>query len=83
VGRKELKPVRFSPWVRVNEQIKEQLEARPLKPFSVQTNDGRSTEVPHPDHTIFGRFALVVEDAAGVVRILAYRNINGLTVPTG
>jgi len=66
----------------MNEQIKEQLEAKPFRRFSVQTNDGRSTDVPHPDHTILGRYALVVEDDAGVVRILAYRNISGLTVPT-
>jgi hypothetical protein len=67
----------------MNEQIKEQLENRPFRTFTVHTNDGRSVEVPHPDHAILGRFALVVEDDRGVVRILAYRNISGLTVPTG
>ena len=45
--------------------------------------DGRSIDVPHPDHVIVGKFAVTIEDDEGVVRILGYRNISGLTVPTG
>jgi hypothetical protein len=66
----------------MNEQIKAQIEARPFKRFFIDVNDGRSVEVPHLDHVIVGRFAVTVEDDAGIVRILAYRNISGLTVPT-
>jgi hypothetical protein len=64
----------------MNEQIKAQLEAAPFQPFSVQMNDGRSIDVPHPDHTIVGRFAFTIEDDDGIIRILAYRNMSGLTV---
>lgn len=66
----------------MNEQIKAQLEAKPYQPFSIETNDGRSVTVPHPDHIIVGKFAVTVEDDWGVVRILAYRNVSGLTVST-
>jgi len=66
----------------MNQQIKAQLETKPFRPFSIEINDGRSVNVPHPDHVLMGRFAVVVEDDAGVMRILAYRNISGLTVPT-
>jgi hypothetical protein len=68
---------------RMNEQIKAQLDAKPFKRFSIETNDGRSIEVPHPDHVIVGRFAVTIEDDDGIIRILAYRNISGLTIPTG
>jgi hypothetical protein len=63
----------------MNEQIKAQIEAKPFQNFSIAINDGRSIEVPHPDHVLMGRFAVVVEDDDGVMRILAYRNISGLT----
>ena len=66
----------------MNEQIKAQLEAKPFQPFSIESNDGRSVVVPHPDHIIVGKFAVTVEDDAGIVRILAYRNISGLTIST-
>ena len=68
--------------VSMNEQIKAQIETKPFQRFFIDINDGRSVEVPHPDHVIVGRFAVTVEDDAGIVRILAYRNISGLTVPT-
>lgn len=61
----------------MNEQIKAQLTAVPFQRFSIQMNDGRSVEVPHPDHVIMGKFAVTVEDDAGIVYILAYRNISG------
>jgi hypothetical protein len=57
----------------MNEQIKAQVETVPFQPFSIQMNDGRSVEVPHPDHVIVGRFATTVEDDAGIIRILPYR----------
>jgi hypothetical protein len=66
----------------MNEQIKALIDTEPFQSFSIQTNDGRSVEVPHPDHVIVGRFAVTIEDDTGIVRILAYRNISGLTVPT-
>ena len=66
----------------MNEQIKAQIETKPFQRFFIDINDGRSVEVPHPDHVIVGRFAVTVEDDAGIVRILAYRNISGLTVAT-
>jgi hypothetical protein len=65
----------------MNKQIRAQIEAKPL--FSIVVTDGRSIDVPHPDHVIVGKFAVTIEDDEGVVRILGYRNISGLTVPTG
>ena len=46
----------------MNEKIKAQLENSPFRPFSIEVNDGRSVAVPHPDHVLIGRFAVVVED---------------------
>jgi hypothetical protein len=66
----------------MNEQIKAQLDKKPFQRFLIHANDGRSVEVPHPDHVIVGRFAVTVEDDNGVVRIFPYRNISGLTIPT-
>ena len=66
----------------MNEQIKALIDTEPFQRFSIQINDGRSVEVPNPDHVIVGRFAVTIEDDAGIIRILAYRNISGLTVMT-
>ena len=66
----------------MNEQIKALIDTEPFQRFSIQINDGRSVEVPHPDHVIVGRFAVTIEDDAGIIRILADRNISGLTVMT-
>jgi len=63
----------------MNEKIKTQLENKPFRPFSIEVKDGRSVAVPHPDHVLVGRFAVVVEDGDGVMRILSYHNISGLT----
>ena len=67
----------------MNEQIGAQIEAKPFRKFSVEVTDGRSNDVPHPDHVIVGKFAVTIEDDEGIVRSLGYRNIRGLTVPTG
>ena len=64
----------------MNDQIKTQIETEPFQPFSIQMNDGRSIDVPHPDHAIAGRFAATIEDDNGIIRILPYRNMSGLTV---
>ena len=66
----------------MNEQIKALIDTEPFQRFFIDINDGRSVEVPHPDYVIVGRFAVTIEDDAGIVRILAYRNISGLTLPT-
>jgi hypothetical protein len=66
----------------MNEQVRAQIEAKPFRKFSIEVTDGRSIDVPRPDHVIVG-FAVTIEDDEGVVRILGYRNISGLTVPTG
>ena len=66
----------------LNEQIKALIQTEPFQRFFIDINDGRSIEVSHPDYVIVGRFAVTIEDDAGVVRILAYRNISGLTLPT-
>jgi hypothetical protein len=66
----------------MQQQIKEQVSRRPFRPFSIQINDGRSIEVPHEDHIIVGQFAVTIEDDAGIVRILPYRNVSGITVDT-
>jgi hypothetical protein len=67
----------------MNEQIRARIEAKPFRKFSIEVTDGRSIDVPHPDYVIVGKFAVTIEDDEGVVRILGYRNISGLTVPTG
>ena len=67
----------------MNEQIGAQIEAKPFRKFSVEVTDGRSNDVPHPDHVIVGKFAVTIEDDEGIVRIVRYHNISGLTVPTG
>jgi hypothetical protein len=67
----------------MNEQIRAQIEAKPFRKFSIEVTDGRSIDVPHPDHVIVVKFAVTIEDDEGIVRILRYRNISGLTVPTG
>jgi hypothetical protein len=68
---------------RMNEQIRAQIDAKPFRKFSIEVTGGRSIDVPHPDHVIVGKFAVTIEDDEGVVRILGYSNISGLTVPTG
>jgi hypothetical protein len=67
----------------MNEQIRARIEAKPFRKFSIEVTDGRSIDVPHPDYVIVGKFAVTIEDDEGVVRILGYRNISGLSVPTG
>jgi hypothetical protein len=67
----------------MNEQIRAPIEAQPFRRFCVKATDGRSIDVPHPDHVMVGKFAVAIEDDDGVVRILGYRNVSGLTVPTG
>jgi hypothetical protein len=67
----------------MNEQIRAQIEAKPFRKFSIEVTDGRSIDVPRPDHVIVGKFAVTIEDDGGVVRILGYRNISGLTFPIG
>ncbi|HSZ78671.1 MAG TPA: hypothetical protein VK775_14815 [Chthoniobacterales bacterium] len=67
----------------MNEQIRARIEAKPFRKFSIEVTNGRSIDVPHPDYVIVGKFAVTIEDDEGVVRILGYRNISGLTVPTG
>ena len=67
----------------MNEQIRAQIEAKPFRKFFIEVTDGRSIDVPHPDHVIVGKFAVTIEDDEGIVRIVRYHNISGLTVPTG
>jgi hypothetical protein len=67
----------------MNEQIRAQIEAKPIRKFSIEVTDGRSIDVPHSNHVIVGKFAVTIEDDEGIVCILGYRNISGLTVPTG
>jgi hypothetical protein len=67
----------------MNEQIRAQIEAKPFRKFSIEVTDGRSIDVPHPDHVIVGKFAVTIEDDEGVVRIFGYRNISGLAVSAG
>ena len=54
----------------MNEQIRAQIEAKPFRKFSIEVTDGRSIDVPHPDHVIVGKFAVTIEDDEGIVRIL-------------
>jgi hypothetical protein len=61
--------------------IKRHLEAPIFVPFSIEMNDGRSIRVPSRDHIGVLIHAVAVEDDAGGVRILASRNISGLTIP--
>ena len=60
--------------------IKRHLEAPAFVPFSIEMNDGRSILVPSRDHIGVLIHAVAVEDDAGGVRILAGRNISGLTI---
>lgn len=60
--------------------IKRHLEAPAFVPFSIEMNDGRSIIVPSRDHIGVLIHAVAVEDDAGGVRILAGRNISGLTI---
>ena len=66
----------------MQQQIKFQIEERPFRPFSIQMNDGRSIEVPNYEHIIVGQFAATIEDDAGIIHILPYRNMSGLTIDT-
>jgi hypothetical protein len=66
----------------MQQQIRAQIDERPFQRFSIQMNDGRSIEVPNYDHIMVGQFATTVEDDTGVIRILPYRNISGITVDT-
>ena len=60
--------------------IKRHLEAPVFVPFSIEMNDGRSIRVPSRDHIGVLIHTVAVEDGAGGVRILAARNISGLTI---
>jgi hypothetical protein len=40
----------------MNEQIRAQIEAKPFRKFSIEVTDGRSIDVPYPDHVIVGKF---------------------------
>ena len=64
----------------MNEQVRAQIEAKPFRKFSIEVTDGRSIDVPRPDHVIVGKFAVTIEDDEGVVRILGYRDISGNTL---
>jgi hypothetical protein len=64
----------------MQQQIKAQVEERPFQPFSIELNDGRSIPVPNYEHIMVGQFAATIEDDAGIIRILPYRNISGLTI---
>jgi hypothetical protein len=59
--------------------IKARLESSQFVPFSIEMNDGRSIKVPSRDHIGVLIHAVAVEDDAGAVRVLAARNISGLT----
>jgi hypothetical protein len=61
--------------------IKAHLESPEFVPFSIEMNDGRSIHVPSRDHIGVLIHAVAVEDYAGAVRILAARNMSGLTIP--
>ena len=61
--------------------IKRHLEAPVFVPFSIEMNDGRSIRVPSRGHIGVLIHAVAVEDDAGGVRVLAARNISGLTIP--
>jgi hypothetical protein len=42
------------------EQLREAHQARPFKPFSLQTVDGREVEVRHPECLLFSRNGLTL-----------------------
>jgi hypothetical protein len=64
------------------QDIKAHLERSEFVPFLIEMNDGRSIRAPSRDHIGVLIHAVAVEDDDGAVRVLASRNISGLTIPT-
>jgi hypothetical protein len=64
----------------VIKDIKAHLESPEFRPFSIEMNDGRSIRVPSRDHIGVLIHVVAVEDDDGAARLLAARNISGITV---
>jgi hypothetical protein len=62
------------------DDIRELVRSPDFKPFSIETNDGRSIKVPSRDHVAVTRNIVIIEHDDGTSNILYTRNISGVTV---
>ncbi|HVF72912.1 MAG TPA: hypothetical protein VM940_15015 [Chthoniobacterales bacterium] len=60
------------------EELRKWVRAVPFQPFSIELNGGRMLPVPHPDHILFGRGMVAVEDDAGLIDVVAGLHIAGI-----